>query len=107
MTTILLNTQEVLSAPGNGTAVTVEDFENWTLAYTVATINTNVIVKPQGSLDGTNFFDLAASATQTANGTYAFTFTGQTPACKVARLNWVSEAGGTAATITTNFAGRR
>jgi len=42
---------------------------------TVASIGTNVVVRFEGSLDGTNFFALAASDTTiTANGTTGYSF---------------------------------
>jgi len=42
---------------------------------TVASIGTNVVVRFEGSLDGTNFFALAASDTTiTANGTTGYNF---------------------------------
>jgi len=42
---------------------------------TVASVGTNVIVRFEGSLDGTNFFALAASDTTiTANGTTGYNF---------------------------------
>jgi hypothetical protein len=42
---------------------------------TVATVGTNVVVRFEGSLDGTNFFALAASDTTiTANGTTGYSF---------------------------------
>ena len=75
----------------------------------VASINTNVVVNVDGSMDGTNFFtvplvntavaSLALSAnlaTITANGTYLLQASGK---MKYVRLTWVSEAGGTAATL--------
>lgn len=106
MQTILRNVQEVLSAPGNGTAVDVSNGSSFSCAYTVANINTNIIARLEGSLDGTNYFTLITAATQTANGTYVFSFTGEAPAVNWARFVFVSEAGGTAATITTNWAVR-
>jgi hypothetical protein len=42
---------------------------------TVAAVGTNVIVRFEGSLDGTNFFSLGASdTTLTANGTTGYNF---------------------------------
>lgn len=41
---------------------------------TVATVGTNVVVRFEGSLDGTNFFALATDTTLTANGTTGYNF---------------------------------
>jgi len=49
---------------------------NFGFQVTVATIGTNVVVRFEGSLDGTNFFALAASDTTiTANGTTGYNIT--------------------------------
>ena len=40
----------------------------------VATIGTSVVVRLEGSLDGTNYFSIGSDATYTANGFYAVTF---------------------------------
>lgn len=65
--------------------------------YTVATINTNVVLTIQVSFDGTNWGTVTTSATHTANGTFALTYTGAAP---YVTLNFESESGGTAAVIT-------
>lgn len=106
MQTILRNVQEVLSAPGNGTAVDVSNGDSFSCSYKVENINTNVICRLDGSLNGTDYFTLITAATQTANGTYVFSFTGEAPAVNWARFVFVSELGGTAATITTNWSVR-
>lgn len=115
------------TAPGNSTAIntgfcTIHNFQ-----IKVATIDTNVVVAAEGSLDGTNFFRLNLAdelllaaigtvqitsfaigangiATITANGTYHF----QTAECplKQIRLVFVSESGGTAATINAVYFGQ-
>lgn len=61
---------------------------------TVATIGTNVVVRFEGSLDGSNFFNLAASDTTiTANGTTGYSF-GNFP-LKAVRGRLVSISAGT------------
>ena len=64
---------ETLSAPASGTALEVAvnnlfSTKNYTFLVTVASINTNVIVRLEGSLDGTNYVTLLANRTITANG---------------------------------------
>ncbi len=65
--------------------------------YTVAAIDTNVVLAIRVSFDGTNWGTVATSATHTANGTFALTWLGGAP---YVDLTFVSEAGGTAAVIT-------
>ena len=75
------------------------------LQNVVTAITTNVIVRSEGSLDGTNWFNLDANETDTtytANGTYAMAYNGT---LKFIRLNFVSEAGGTAAEIAVTYTG--
>jgi len=103
-----------LTAVGVTDSVTIEGSTDHTVQVTVATIDTNVVIQLEGSVDGTNFFilpiedstvsGLAISAnvvTITANGTYLL-YVKET-AIKQIRLNFVSEAGGAAATIDSKF----
>jgi hypothetical protein len=68
--------------------------------YTIAGITTSLVVRLQGSFDGVNWFNLddeEQDITQTANGTYSVTYKeGETV---FVRFYFVSETGGTAATI--------
>ena len=60
----------------------------------VATVGTNVVVRVEGSLDGTNFFNLDASdKTLTANGTYFYNYSNMP--LKQIRGNLVSISAGT------------
>ena len=60
-----------LTAVGNTEAITVKGNINHTFQVVVANKNTSVDYNVQGSLDGTNFFDLSSSdVQQTADGTY-------------------------------------
>lgn len=99
---------QVLSAPTAGEVLRARDLTDLTCAYTVANINTAVTVRLEGSLDGTNWFNLDIEDTRhTANGTYAFSFAGDNmPPINFFRFNFVSEEGGTVATITIRYAGR-
>jgi hypothetical protein len=91
-----------LTAPG-----TTEDVEvytinylstrNYTLIATVANINTKVVVRLDGSVDGTNFGAMISN-TITENGTYAYNVSGF-PMKKI-RANFFYEEGGTSATVT-------
>ena len=77
-----------------------------TFIYTVTAIETNVVVRPQGSQDGTNWYHLDDSqidTTITANGTYMdhkSNFAGH-----LARILFVSESGGTAVVVATKYTG--
>lgn len=67
-----------------------------TFQVTVSSIGTNVVVRFEGSLDDTSFFNLdqsGADTTITANGTYGFALNG----CpiKFVRIRLVSLSGGT------------
>jgi hypothetical protein len=69
---------------------------NTTFQVNVSSIGTNVVVRFEGSLDGTNYFNLDQSNTDTtltANGTYGFALSG----CpvKFVRFRLVSISGGT------------
>jgi hypothetical protein len=72
-----------------------------TFQVTVSSIGTNVVIRFEGSLDGTNFFNLSSAnvdTTITANGTYGYALSG----CPVqfARLRLVSLSGGTPSVAT-------
>ena len=67
-----------------------------TFQVTVSSIGTNVVVRFEGSLDNTNFFNLdeeAEDTTITANGTTGYSLSG-TPV-EFVRLRLVSLSGGT------------
>lgn len=93
-------TLDTLAAPGVTAAQKVTG-ANMTFQVTVSSIGTNVVVRFEGSLDGTNYFNLNSSNTDTtltANGTYGFSLSG----CPVqfARLRLVSLSGGTPSVAT-------
>ncbi len=90
-----------LTAAGVGTAVLCAGV-NLTFQIVVSSISTNVVVRFEGSLDNTNFFNLDqsnADTTITANGTFGFALSG----CpvKFVRLRLVSISGGTPSVIGT------
>ena len=82
-----------LTSAGTTQAIEVQASEV-TFQVTVTNINTNVVVRFEGSLDGTNFFNLdedAEDTTITANGTTGYSLSG-TPVTHV-RLRLVSLSG--------------
>ncbi len=102
----LTNTWTQLTAPGSTAAFATPGKTDHTVAVTVAAINTNVVVRVEGSLDNTNWFNLDASETDTtisSNSTRGFKFTG---ALAYIRTTFVSESGGTAATIDAKYLGQ-
>jgi len=65
----------------------------------VASMTTNVVYRLEGSLNGTDWFNLdSVNITKTADGTYSIDYRG-TGQILYIRFYWVSESGGTAATI--------
>jgi hypothetical protein len=93
-------TLDTLSSVGVTAAQTLTG-ANMTFQVTVSGIGTNVVVRFEGSLDGTNFFNLSSAnvdTTITANGTYGYALSG----CPVqfARLRLVSISGGTPSVAT-------
>lgn len=93
---------EVLVAKESG------DFINsFVLQYTIAGISTNVVVKAEGSLDNSNWFNLDDSGnntTHTSDGTFQM-HKENTPVTYL-RFTMVSESGGTAATINVKYLGQ-
>lgn len=99
-----------LTAPGNTADADVANVFNHSFQVLVAAINTNVIVEMEGTMDGTNYFDIpmintvvtdattltANRLTITANGTYLLQASAKLDSI---RFNFVSESGGTAATL--------
>ena len=99
---ILFNTYSVLEAPASGEAISVYQppsivAKNFSLFVTVGSINTNVIVALNGSIDGTNWSKIIANNTITANGTTHYNVANHP--VKFIQPVFVSESGGTAATV--------
>lgn len=72
--------------------------EKLSVQYTIADVNTNVVVALEGSHNGTNWTNLDedGNTTQTANGTYGF----EADTLYIYyRFRFISETGGTDATI--------
>lgn len=91
------------TAPASGDAQRI-DFPNrsapktFLFATTVATINTNVVVRLDGSLDGTNYAPIISGQTITGDGTYFYNVTNMP--VKYIQPVFVSESGGTTAVVT-------
>ena len=99
---ILFNTYPVLEAPASGESTSVYlppsiVAKNFCLFVTVASINTNVIVALNGSIDGTNWSKIIVNHTITGNGTTHYSVANHP--VKFIQPVFVSESGGTAATV--------
>ena len=99
---ILFITYPILTAPATcvDTSVYLPPTivsKNYSLFVTVASINTNVIIALEGSIDGTNWSKTIANTTITANGTTHYNLANHP--LQFIRPVFVSESGGTAATV--------
>ena len=97
---------DTLSAPGVTETYDVYttnylSTRNYTLLVTVQDIDTNVVVRLDGSTDGAAFGAMISN-TITENGTYAYNVTGF-PVRKV-RANFLKETGGTNARVSFKIA---
>ena len=101
-------TDTTFSAPGDGTVLQVASnnffaTKSYTLTVTVADIDTNVVVRLDGSIDGTNYAPIIAAQTITANGTSVYCVA-DSPV-KFVKALFVSESGGdNSATVLFNIA---
>ncbi len=100
-------TDTTLSAPGDGTVLQVASnnffaTKNYTLIVTLANKNTNVVVRLDGSIDGTNYAPIIADQTISSNGTTSYSVSDRP--VKFIKPVFVSEAGGTDATVLFNLA---
>ncbi len=101
-----------LTAPGVTAAIgsaTTDDLARYSAFSTqivVTNIDTSITMRMEVSHDGTNWANRNqndADYTVTANGTYVMFW--ENKANRLARFRFVSEAGGTAATVTVNCDG--
>ena len=97
-----------LTAPGTTTEVLVYEnnyfsTKDYTLVATVSNINTEVVVRLDGSIDGTNWGPLISNCI-TKNGTFVYNITGS-PVRHI-RGNFFAETGGTDAVVRISFAAR-
>lgn len=94
-----------LTAPGTTAMKKTLQNLNHTIVAVVANINTSLVLRVEGTIDGTNWFNLSDTNTDTtitANGVYGFMATG---AIQGIRMNFVSETGGSSATIDCSYYG--
>ena len=93
------HTEPQLTAPGTTASRSFAGYALATIQVDVANINTSVTLRIEGSNNGTTWFNMSTSETDTvltANATKAFQF----ESCpEFVRVNFVSEVGGTSATI--------
>ena len=101
-------TDATLIAPGDGTSlqVALNNFfstKSYTFMVTVTEIDTNVVVRLDGSIDGTNYAPIISTQTITSNGTYVYSVSDRP--VKFIKGVFVSESGGdNSATVTFNLA---
>ena len=101
-------TDTTLSAPGDGTVLQVASnnffaTKSYTLPVTDAEIDTNVVVRLDGSIDGTNYAPIIAAQTITSNGTSVYSVSDRP--VKFVKAVFVSESGGdNSATVLFNLA---
>ena len=90
-----------LSAAGSTAALNVQGRVKLNWQYTVSSLDTTVVVRAEGSHDGTNWYNLDAdrnNTTESSDGTYCLYCADA--ACKYTRFTFVSETGGTAVVVT-------
>lgn len=90
----------LMDAPGYSDTLIMYGCWDSNIAYTIALINTNVVVQLEGSNNNSDWFSLSEEITKTANGTYNIHHQERV---NYMRLRWISELGGTVATIQVNF----
>ena len=96
-----------LTTPDITVSYNVKQNISHSFASTVASISNNVVMRYEGCLDGTNWFNLTAANTDqtiTANGTFLTTYANLPT--KWIRAKFVSESGATTATIRVYYAGQ-
>ena len=89
-------TDTQLTSTGDTDEARVAAYKNITYQYTITGISGSLVVNPQASVDGQEWFDADenGTTTQTADGTYAFTTANK--AYGAVRFQWVS---GTATSV--------
>lgn len=100
MSASVVSTLGTLTAAGTTAFSGAESADNAVFQVTVSSIGTNVVIRLEGSLDATNWFNLDANnvdTTITANGTYAYALA-QAPVVYL-RGRLVSVSGGTPSVV--------
>jgi len=103
---IIERTFAQITTPGVTSPINTYDVLDHTFQIKTSSVSTNVIVRAEGSLDGTNYFNMnddATDTTYTADGTYLLhKFDFKT---KFVRLRMVSESGGTSVNVDVKYIG--
>lgn len=102
---VAATTMAQLTAPGASAWIPCAGNSFHAFTFTVGAINTEVVLRAEGSVDGATAFNLSAlgdDTTVSGNGSNAFTYVG---AISHIRLNFVSEDGGTDATVDGKYLG--
>jgi hypothetical protein len=96
---------EQLTEAGVSESIKVHGLGTHLFQVTAADVDTNVIVRFEGSLDNTNFGNMAASDTTiTADGTTLVSIADMP--LEYVRVRYVSESGDTSPTVDVSYAGR-
>lgn len=96
-----------LAAVGVSDAIKVHGLETHVFQAKVADVDTNVIIRFEGSLDGVNYANLAADVqdeTITEDDTYIYSRSSLP--LEYVRVRYVSESGSTTPTVDVVYAGR-
>lgn len=95
----IIHTETLLTVPGVTASRSFDTYTNALFTYLVSSINTSVVVRIEGSNNGTDWINLDPSGDKVviANGLDFYQLVGITPAFM--RFNFVSESGGSSATI--------
>lgn len=95
LNTITVTNLSAVTATGAGTAIDMSNFNKITVQYTASSVTTGGTVKLQGSIGGTNWYDLDTESI-TANGTTYGSVNGKH---KFVRTNVTTRTDGTYTTI--------
>jgi len=95
-------TYDTMTAPGSGNVTLAQKYpkirtKNYVMFVTVASVDTNVVVALNGSIDGTNWSKVIGNQTITSNGTTHYNVANHP--IKYIQPVFVSESGGTNATV--------
>jgi len=96
-----------ITTPGVTAVVRVDSVNQHTFQIVAAGISVNVVVRAEGSLDNSSFYNLdddETDTTYTSDSTYLLWKAGGFIS-KYVRLRFVSESGGTASTLNVKYMG--
>ena len=93
-----------LTAPGATPWVATGDATHHTWQVVISAVNDDVVIRAEGTLNGSDAFPLADDVTRTADGGFAIFSIGKLQAT---RIHFVSESGGTDAVVSIEYRGGR